>query len=124
MGAAVAFHLAKAGVKDILVIDQADGPGFGSTGAATGGFRAQFATDINVRLSLLARERLLAFQEETGVCPEYNPAGYLFLASAQLELDFLRSALAVQRKAGLLDSREVTSDEVGCLNPHVDLEGV
>jgi sarcosine oxidase subunit beta len=56
MGASVAYHLAARGARDILVIDRADGPGGGSTSRATGGFRAQYATAINVRLSLLSRQ--------------------------------------------------------------------
>lgn len=121
MGASVAHHLARRCVDDILVIDRSRGPGMGSTGAATGGFRAQFATEINVKLSLLARERLLNFQEETGVNPEYNPAGYLFLASSEDQLGFLRGALETQRQAGLNESREVSPEEAAKLNPNVSL---
>src|SRR6185436_5076535 len=69
VGASVAYHLALKGVKDVLVLDRASGPGQGSTGAATGGFRAQFASGENVGLSLLARRRLSTFREETGVDP-------------------------------------------------------
>jgi glycine/D-amino acid oxidase-like deaminating enzyme len=57
IGAACAFHLARAGLR-VLVLERAPAPGAGSTARATGGFRAQYATEINVRLSLLARERL------------------------------------------------------------------
>ena len=69
IGASVAWHLRKLGVREVLLVDRAAGPGEGSTGRATGGFRAQFGTAINVRLSLLAREKLLRFQEDTGVDP-------------------------------------------------------
>src|SRR5215470_20446305 len=77
VGWSVAHHLAAAGVRRILVVDR----GGGSTERATGGFRAQFATETNVRLSLLSREKLLAFGDETGVDPGFRPAGYLFLAA-------------------------------------------
>src|SRR5262249_61883666 len=77
VGWSVAHHLARAGVRRIVVVDR----GGGSTERATGGFRAQFATEVNVRLSLLSRRKLLAFQEETGVDPGDRPAGYLFLAA-------------------------------------------
>ena len=55
IGASVAYHLAALGQRDVVVLDRAAGPGAGSTGRATGGYRAQYATPINVRLSLLAR---------------------------------------------------------------------
>src|SRR6185369_7970074 len=57
VGASVAWHLARLGVRATLVEREA-APGLGSTGRATGGFRAQFGTAINVRLSLLSREDL------------------------------------------------------------------
>ena len=80
MGASVAYHLAARGWRDVLVVDRSDGPGQGSTGVATGGFRAQYGTAINVRLSLFARERFLRFRDEIGADPGYLPAGYLWLA--------------------------------------------
>jgi len=101
MGASAAYHLARRGVRDILVLDRFDRPGLGSTGKATGGFRVQFASDVNVRLSLLAREKLLRFRDETGVDPGYRPCGYLFLARTEAELAPLRRAMTVQRAAGV-----------------------
>ena len=72
IGASVAYHLAARGVGDVLVLERGAGPGVGSTGRATGGFRAQFGTRVNVRLSLLSREKLLRFEEETGVDPGFR----------------------------------------------------
>jgi len=64
----VAWHLARQGLR-ALVLEREASPGQGSTGRATGGFRAQYGTAINVRLSLLAREKLRRFEAETGVDP-------------------------------------------------------
>ena len=50
MGASVAHHLAARGMRDVVVLDRSDGPGAGSTGRATGGYRAQYGTAVNVRL--------------------------------------------------------------------------
>ena len=119
MGASVAYHLAARGWSDVVVLDRTRGPGCGSTGAATGGFRAQYATAINVRLSLLAREKLHAFKEETGTDPGYLPAGYLWLATTESELGELRAGLQVQRAAGLHEAIEVDADEAQTLNPAV-----
>ena len=124
VGASVAWHLARRGIRDVLVVDRAATPGEGSTGRATGGFRAQFGTDINVRLSLLAREELLRFREEVGADPGYRPAGYLWLASSERELEALRDAQRVQRGAGLRESRILALSEVAVLNPRASLEGI
>ena len=80
IGASVAWHLSALGVRDVLVVDRAGAAGDGSTARATGGFRAQFGTSINVRLSLFAREKLRRFPEEVGADPGYRPCGYLWLA--------------------------------------------
>src|SRR5918994_2942645 len=119
MGASVAYHLAARGWRDVVMLDRSAAPGQGSTGAATGGFRAQYATAINVRLSLLAREKLHSFKEETGTDPGYLPAGYLWLATTPAELEELRAGLEVQRAAGLHEAGEVDVDDVGRLNPAV-----
>jgi sarcosine oxidase subunit beta len=124
MGASVAYHLAARGWRDVLVLDRSERAGQGSTGAATGGFRAQFGTPINVRLSLMAREKFLRFEDETGTDPEYRPAGYLWLATSRPELEALRAGLEVQHTQGLGEATEVGPDDVGRLNPAVNRDGV
>jgi sarcosine oxidase, subunit beta len=124
IGASVAYHLARRGWRDILVLDRSDGPGQGSTGKATGGFRAQYATAINVRLSLLSREKLRCFAEETGGDAGYLEAGYLWLASTASELEVLRDARRVQHQAGLTEAVEVGPEEIARLNPAVALDEV
>jgi len=124
MGASVAYHLARAGCRDVLVLDRGPGPGSGSTARATGGFRAQFGTAIHVRLSLLSRSKLLCFREETGGDAGYVPAGYLWLATTEAELAALRAARAVQHAEGLREAVEVVPREIAFLNPAVALEGV
>ena len=124
MGASVAYHLAARDRRDVVVLDRATGPGAGSTGRATGGFRAQYGTAINVRLSLLAREKLRRFADETGVDPGYLPAGYLWLATGAAELDELRAGRAIQHAEGLTEAVEVSTEDVRRLNPAVRLDGV
>src|SRR4051794_34606063 len=82
IGSSVAWHLARRGVRDVTVVDRGGELGAGSTGKATGGYRAQFDNETEVRLSLLARRKLIDFAAETGVDSGYLPSGYLFLASS------------------------------------------
>ena len=124
MGASVAWHLARRGCRSVTVIDRGAEPGTGSTGRATGGFRAQYGTAINVQLSLLARRLLLRFEDETGVSPGYEPAGYLWLASSRAELDALAEARRVQHAEGLREAVEVSVDDVRRLNPAVETSGL
>jgi sarcosine oxidase subunit beta len=118
VGASVAYHLAQRGC-DVTVYDRASDFGAGSTAKATGGYRAQFDTEVNVRLSLLSRAKLLRFEEDTGVDPGYAPHGYLFLACTDDELSALRDAQAVQHECGLTEARMVDAREARELNPHI-----
>lgn len=124
MGASTAWHLARRGVRRILLVDRGAGPGAGSTTRATGGFRAQYATAVNVRLSLLARAELLTFERDTGVPPGYAPHGYLWLAETERELAALAEARRVQRQAGLCEADAVTPEDLRRLNPAVLAEGI
>jgi len=124
MGASLAWHLVQRGVRDVLLLDRAPGPGAGSTGRATGGFRLQYDTAANVRLSVRSREKLLAFAEEVGGDPEYQPFGYLFVARREEDLVLLRQAQAVQHGAGAPWPREVSAAEVLELNPALVPDGI
>ena len=124
IGASVAYHLAKKGCGPVLVLERNRSPGEGSTSRATGGFRAQFGSEMNVRLSLLAREKLLRFEEELGADPGYRPCGYLFLAGDETQLDALLGARGIQRAAGLEEAREVTPSEIEGINPAISVDGL
>lgn len=123
MGASIAYHLALKGFKNILVVDKSL-PGSGSTGKATGGFRAQFGSEINIKLSLLSREKLLQFKEETGEDPDFVQQGYLFLAQNDDGLTRLKQANELQRSSGLSEAIIVTLEDIQKLNPHINLNGV
>jgi sarcosine oxidase subunit beta len=124
VGASVAHHLAARGCRDVLVLERGARPGEGSTGRATGGFRAQFGTEVNVRLSLLSREKLLRFEEETGVNSGYVQRGYLFVAHDEAALDALVEAQGVQYECGLHEPYLVRGADIARLNPAYNLDGV
>ncbi|HEU4801032.1 MAG TPA: FAD-dependent oxidoreductase [Gemmatimonadales bacterium] len=117
IGASVAWHLAQLGWREILILDQGEGPGEGSTGRATGGFRASYGSAINVRLSLLAREKFRRFADDTGGVCGFQPVGYLWLASSGAELDELRAGLELQHGEGLGEACEVSADQCRALVP-------
>jgi sarcosine oxidase, subunit beta len=124
IGISVAYHLALGGCTNILVLESGLKPGEGSTGKATGGFRAQFSTPVNIRLSLLSREKLLRFEDELGVDAGYRQCGYLFLACEEAELLALHAAQEIQKANGLAEARRVGPEEILTLNPALNLEGL
>src|SRR4051812_26883266 len=124
VGCSIAWHLAVAGAKDVLVIDRASDFGGGSAPLATGGFRTQFSSEINIRLSLLSREKLRNFRDEVGADSGYVPSGYLFLARSQEALDDLRAANALQHRTGVPEARVIDAGEARDLNPIIEDDAI
>ena len=123
IGASVAWHLSRLGVRALL-LEREPEPGKGSTARATGGFRAQYGTDVNVRLSLLSREKLRRFLDDTGVDPGYDPRGYLWLARTEAQLRVLRGAQDVQRAAGLLEASMLDPRQIREVNAYIRIDGL
>src|SRR5579863_1856868 len=109
VGSSIAFHLTAAGCKNVLMVERETRQGLGSTGKSMGGVRAQFSTDVNVRMSLYSIPFFARFEEATGHPSGYKPHGYLFMATNDWHLNYLRKNSAL-KKAELLspdDIREI-----------------
>ena len=119
VGSSIAFHLTQAGVKDVLVIERETRQGLGSTGKSMGGVRAQFATDVNIRMSLYSIPILSRFEEMTGYPSGYKPHGYLFMATNQQHMNYLRDNYARQRALGLKDIQWLSSDDIRKILPQL-----
>jgi sarcosine oxidase subunit beta len=111
IGCSVAFQLARMGKRRVLLLERENVPGAGSTSKANGGIRAQFTTDVNVRMSLASMDILDALAPEIGDPPVYKKAGYLFVTGDPAKLRAMQSAAAFQRERGVtvevLDERGV-----------------
>lgn len=102
MGASSAYHLALRGFKNILLLEKDQYFGQGATGRCAGGVRHQFATEINVRLSLQSLPMLDRFEEEIGQRLDYRKCGYLFLLTDPADIPVFRNSLAIQQNLGVL----------------------
>jgi sarcosine oxidase subunit beta len=115
VGASVAHHLAERGAEDIIILEREPLLGLGSTGKATGGARAQFETEINIRMSLYSLDYFSHFTETTGINCGYEPRGYLFLATDEAQLEYLKNNAARQRALGLSDVEIVDTKTIGAM---------
>lgn len=122
-GASIAFHLAEAGVRDVVVLESGR-LGSGSTGRAMGGMRAQFADPLHIRMSLFSMALFEAFADVTGGSCGYLPHGYLLLATTPEHLTGLADAARIQRAAGLSDVEALTADEVARRLPFLECSDV
>jgi glycine/D-amino acid oxidase-like deaminating enzyme len=101
VGASIAWHLARAGCTNVVVLEKEIAPGMGSTAKAAGGIRAQFSSEINIRLSQLSIERFERFPQEMGVDAVFNQVGYLWMATRPEEMRLFEANAALQRRCGL-----------------------
>jgi sarcosine oxidase subunit beta len=101
MGASTAYHLALAGVKDVVLLEKEPYFGQGATGRCAGGIRHQFATEVNVELSNISLDMLDRFKKETGQDPDIRKCGYLFVLTNDKDVASFRRNIEMQRKLGV-----------------------
>ncbi len=116
MGCAIAYNLAKAGLKPV-VIEKSDigGEASGSNG---GGVRQSARNLKEMPLAMESIQLYGQLHEELGMDVEYVREGNLRLCTTEEELEAMRQAVANQKKVGLelvmLDRKQVLE-----INPHV-----
>lgn len=109
-GAALAYTLAKRGIRDVLVLERRF-PCAGATGRCGGGIRQQFTSESNIRLAMGSVRIYEGLSEELDYDIEYVQGGYLMLAETEQELELQRKAVALQNELGL-PSRALSPEEV------------
>jgi sarcosine oxidase subunit beta len=117
MGASTAFHLAEAGVPDVLLLER-DTLGCGSTSRSAGGVRAQFSDPVNVALGARSLEAFERFGSRPGGEIDLHQVGYLFLHTEPAALAAAEQAVALQQSMGV-GTRLLTPAEAGRLSPGV-----
>src|SRR5258706_126895 len=93
MGVSTAYHLARLGVRGVVVLER-DTVCSGSTALASGGIGHQYANRLGVELtshSIVTYER---FGDEFGVDPHFRQHGYLILIATDAELAIARRSVA------------------------------
>ena len=119
VGSSIAYHLTQAGCRSVVVLERESHQGKGSTGKSMGGVRAQFSTDVSIRMSLFSIPFFGDFEEVLGHPSGYRAQGYLFIATAPRQLAGLRANYEKQVSAGLTNVRVVTPEEIVTMVPQV-----
>ena len=122
MGASAAFHLAEAGVPNVLLLER-DSLACGSTSRSAGGVRAQFSDAVNIELGW----RSLQAFEQFGVRPaaeiDLHQVGYLFLHSDADAWERAQQAVTLQNAMGV-GTRLLTPAEAADLSPAVRVDDI
>lgn len=98
MGTSIAFHLAEAGVTDVLLLEQHE-LGSGSTSKAAGGIRANFSDELNIALGARSLEAFARFGERPGQEIDLHRVGYLFLLSTAEQVELFEESTRLQNAA-------------------------
>src|SRR3954466_9611015 len=123
MGASVAYHLARRGVTDVVLLEREKMLATGSTGRNAGGVRHQFSNEANIRLSIESIHLLELFADEVGHPIDFHQDGYLFLLSAPGSVDTFRRNVALQRSLGV-DVQWLDAADAARLAPGLNTDGV
>ena len=121
MGASTCYHLAKAGMTDLVMLERTEHYEDSATNRCAGGVRYQFSTEVNVRLSQVSLPMLERFKDELGVDPQYEQCGYLLVATNKRDEQIFRSNIELQNRLGV-SSQWLTSQQVQDLVPQMRFE--
>ncbi len=120
-GASTAFHLARAGVKKVVVIERGY-PASGSTGKSGALVRTNYANAAETRLAAESLTYFKQWEDLVGGSCGYQPVGLLsFVApefSAQLEAD-----VAMHRSLGV-NTQIITAQQALELDPSLSLDDI
>lgn len=115
MGASAAFHLAEAGVRDVVLLEMGEFAS-GSTSKAAGGVRAQFSDPINIELGARGLAAFENFHIRPGYAIDLHQVGYLFLLTTPAQVETYRQSIALQNAMGI-ESRLLSREEAQALSP-------
>jgi sarcosine oxidase subunit beta len=124
VGSSIAYHLTEAGCRNVIVLERESHQGKGSTGKSMGGVRAQFSTALNIRLSLYSIGFFARFDDTVGHPSGYRPQGYLFLATHEKHLTYLRANHALQISLGLDTVRLIDTAEIVRMVPQLRADDI
>ena len=119
VGSSVAYHLTCAGVRNVVVVERESTQGKGSTGKSMGGVRAQFSTLVNIQMSLYSIPFYASFEERIGYPCDYRPQGYLFCATSDGHLAYLRANYEKQVALGLKNVELLEGEEIRRMFPQL-----
>ncbi|QLH25780.1 FAD-binding oxidoreductase [Streptomyces sp. Rer75] len=122
MGTSAAFHLAEAGVANIVVVERGD-LGCGSSGKPIGGVRAQFSDPLNIQLGSRSLRAYQDFPHRPGADIRLDSVGYLFLLTSEQQATDFEACVRTQNALDV-PSRMIGPQEARRLCPYVSTEGL
>ena len=122
MGVSIAYQLARAGIKDVVLLEK-DALGEGSTCKAAGGVRAQFSDQLNIELGHRSLDVFENFAKIFDQEIDLHQVGYLFLLDTPESVEAFEKNVALQNSLGVT-TRMISAAEAKKLSPYISTEGI
>jgi sarcosine oxidase subunit beta len=124
VGSSVAYHLAQQGCTNVLVLEREAHQGKGSTGKSMGGVRAQFATPVNIQMSKYSIDFFSKFDKVVGHPADYRAHGYLFCATNEKHLAYLKANQERQNALGVTNVEWLTPEDIVKMVPQLRVDDI
>jgi sarcosine oxidase subunit beta len=124
VGSSVAYHLAEEGCTNVLVVEREAHQGKGSTGKSMGGVRVQFSTPVNIQMSRYSIDFFSRFDEVVGHPADYRAHGYLFCATNERHLEYLKANRERQLALGVKNVELVSREEIAKFVPQLRVDDI
>lgn len=121
MGCSVAWHLAKRGITNVVLVEREAQLGAGSTGKNAGGVRHQFSHPANIQLSIESIAMIADFEAQVGVPVDFHRDGYLFLVSRAANEAAFHGNIERQRACGV-NVEWLAPGDAARIAPGIDLD--
>ena len=122
IGLSLAYHLARMGLTDVVVLEQGF-LCFGASGRNGGGVRQQWSTEENIRLMQQSVRMFKDLSIETGYNLWFRQGGYLFLARDAQTAKGLETNIKLQNSCGV-PTRLISPAQAEKIVPGLNTEGV
>lgn len=119
-GCAIAYNLAKKGVKDVVVVERSYLTS-GATGRCGAGIRTQWGTERNCKLAKFSVDffenanEILGYKRDI----EFKQGGYLIVAATEKEVEQFKKNVELQNSLGI-PSKYLSPQEAKEIVPHLD----
>jgi sarcosine oxidase subunit beta len=114
-----AYHLAKRGITDVVVVEK-EFIGAGSSGRSASMIMLQMDGETKIKLCQYCMDRYMEFEGELGGDPEYDPIGTLLLADASVA-EHARQQAELRQRLGA-ETHILAPEEINDYAPLVNVE--
>ncbi len=123
MGLSTAYHLCLRGIKGIVIVERQGYIGGHSTLRCAGGIRYQFASEINVDMSVENRKIIEKIQMENDLDFKFSNCGYAFVVTDSERVKIYKEAVSMQNRKKI-PTKIYSSDEFAQKVPQLNYKDV